>query len=64
MQHLSIAKASATEVQSQLYRALDVNYLTQSQFDHLYQQADHIAGMITNLMKYLKNSPQKGLKYD
>ncbi len=64
IQHISIAKASAAEVQSQLYRALDCQYLTQAQFDQLYQQADHIAAMLTNLMKYLKNSPQKGPKYD
>jgi len=64
IQHLSIAKASAAEVQSQLYRALDCQYITQDHFDQLYQQANHIAAMLTNLMKYLKASPQKGPKYN
>lgn len=64
IQHLSIAKASAAEVQSQLYRALDNQYITQNQFDQLYQQANQIAAMLTNLMKYLINSPRKGLKYE
>ncbi|MDX1906129.1 MAG: four helix bundle protein [Bacteroidia bacterium] len=63
-QHLSIAKASAAEVQSQLYRALDQHYLTQTQFNQLYSQADHIIAMITKLMQYLKTTTHKGPKYD
>ena len=33
------ARRSAVEVQSQLYTALDANYITQADFDILYEQA-------------------------
>ncbi len=63
IQYLSCSKASANEVQSQLYRALDYQYITQKTFDELYLEADHIIGKITNFMKYLTQSENKGSKY-
>lgn len=64
MQYLSFSKGSATEVQSQLYRALDYQYINQEIFDQLYENTNHIIGKITNLMKYLANSDNKGTKYN
>jgi len=39
---LWIAKGSASEVQSQLYSALDLGYITQMQFDTLYDDVNAI----------------------
>ena len=54
-QFLFIAKASAAEVQSQLYVALDQTYLTQEQFDHLYAKSDEVARITSGLIQYLLN---------
>src|SRR5688572_13719292 len=37
-QYLSVAKGSSGEVRSRLYVALDAGYLTQDEFDRLYEQ--------------------------
>lgn len=63
IQYLSCSKGSANEVQSQLYRALDFGYINQKTFDELYLQVDHVIGKITNFMKYLAKSDNKGVKY-
>ncbi|MEM6525042.1 MAG: four helix bundle protein [Bacteroidota bacterium] len=60
---LTISKASAAEVKSQLYRALDRNYIDQDEFDGTYLLADEIGKMITGLIKYLNKSEIKGLKF-
>ena len=48
-QFLSVAKASCGEVRSQLYIALDVGYLTQSEFDNLLAQAEEVSRIISAL---------------
>ena len=48
---LWIAKGSASEVQSQLYSACDLGYLTQSQFDVLYNKVNVVQVKIYNLIK-------------
>jgi len=53
---LSIARASAAEVQNDLYIALDLNYISQTEFNELYQEAKKIAKQINGLMTYLKSS--------
>ena len=63
IQFLTIAKASAGESRSQLYRIVDRNYITQNEFDQLKQKATIISGKIGNLIKYLKSSDFKGPKY-
>jgi four helix bundle protein len=63
LQFLSIARGSAGEVRSQLYIALDQDYLTESVFEELTSHAREISRMLTGLMTYLRNSGLKGTKY-
>lgn len=51
---LGTAHASAAEVQSHLYVALDQNYISKRNFERLYSQADEISKMIQGFSKYLR----------
>ena len=51
---LSISRRSASEIQSQLYIALDQNYILKEDFFKLYQETEEIRKMITGFIKYLK----------
>ena len=62
-QFLSFSKGSAGEAKSQLYRALDSQYINQETFDKLYSEIDRIGGKLVNLMKYLSSSDFKGAKF-
>ncbi len=53
-QYLFIAKASAAELQSHLYIALDRSYLNQERFSHLYDRIDFYARQVSNLITYLR----------
>lgn len=52
---LSIARASSSEVQNDLYIALDLIYISQVEFNQSYQKAKKIAKQINGLMTYLKS---------
>ena len=51
---LDYAKASAGEVRSMLYLALDLGYLDEETFRNLHQAANTLSARITKLMTYLK----------
>ncbi len=53
-QFLTFAQRSALEVQSLLYVALDVNYITREQFRSTYAQVERIAAFIGALKQSLK----------
>ena len=57
-QFLFISKSSAAEVQSQLYVALDQNYITKKQFEKIYNQAETVSKLNSGFIKYL-NKPKK-----
>jgi four helix bundle protein len=63
-QFLSIAKGSAGEVKSQLYRAMDYKYITNEQFDELFAKTTSISSKLSNLIKYLKTTQFKGTKFN
>lgn len=63
VQFLYIAKASAGEVRSHLYVALDQEYLTREEFTQLAEQAKRISMMIHGLIKALSASEYRGVKY-
>lgn len=53
---LRYAQRSCTEVQSELYVALDQDYVTKAQFDALFEQASRTRSRIGGLIKYLLSS--------
>lgn len=60
---LSIAKGSCGEARSQLYIALDRNYITQKEFDSAYEQLNETGKLIGGFMNYLKQSDLRGSKF-
>ena len=52
---LSIARASSSEVQNDLYIALDLKYISEEEFKKMYAEAKEIAKQINGLMTYLKS---------
>ena len=55
VQFLFISKSSAAEVQSQLYVALDQNYITKEIFQQIYDQAEIVSKLNSGFIKYLKS---------
>ena len=64
IQFLFIAKGSVTEIQAQLYVALDVGYINKKQFDEIYKLTDDTGNLIGGFIRYLKNTDLKGAKYN
>ena len=63
VQFLSMAKGSVSEVQAQLYVAVDVGYLTKAQFQQLYSLSQSTGNLIGGFIRYLAASEHKGAKY-
>ena len=64
IQFLFIAKSSLAETKSQLYRALDYSYISIDEFNETYNECNDIAKMVMGLIKYLKRTEYKGIKFN
>lgn len=63
-QFLTVAKGSCGEVRSQLYRAIDRDYISQAVYNNLNNSAENISRMIAGLIKYINSSDFKGSKFN
>jgi four helix bundle protein len=63
VQFLTIGKGSAEELKSQLYRGLDNDYISQTEFDELYSKTEKYCKMTGGLISYLNGSEIKGQKF-
>jgi four helix bundle protein len=55
---LKVARRSGSEVQSELYLALDRKYITEADLKQAYDQADEAKRLINGLIAYLRKSGQ------
>jgi four helix bundle protein len=58
-QFLFIARGSTAEVQSQLYVALDLEYINSDKFKLLYQDTIIIIKLLSGFIKYLQKTNKK-----
>lgn len=63
LQFLYISKGSCGEFRSQLCQALDREYLTQKEFEELYNLAMEVIVLLQKLINYLEQSELKGTKF-
>ena len=64
IQFLSVAKGSCGETRNQSYRAFDSNYISQEVLNELLNRTETISRKTANLIKTLKSSDRKGVKFD
>ncbi len=63
IQFLFIAKASTAEIESQLYVALDNDYINKEQFVEATSLTSAVKSLLSGFIRYLKKSDMKGYKF-
>jgi four helix bundle protein len=63
IQFLTFSKGSCGETRSQLYRAMDYQYITQDEFDAAYKMTLEESKMLKGFIQYLKDSDLKGNRF-
>ena len=63
IQFLGHSKGSCGEVRSQLYVALDAQYVTRDKWQELYERCLDISRLLDGFIKYLQNTDIKGRKF-
>ncbi|HSF82415.1 MAG TPA: four helix bundle protein [Anaerolineales bacterium] len=70
IEYLGRAKASAGELRSQIYLALDHHYLSQDEFNQVFECAEITSKQLSRFMQYLATQPnarrirEDGASYD
>jgi len=59
VQFLFISKSSAAEVQSEAYVTLDQKYISQKDFQEIYDQAERVSKLDSGLITYLLKNDKK-----
>ena len=59
IQFLFVSKSSATEVQSEAYVALDQEYISQDEFQKIYDQPEKVSRLDSGFITYLLQNKKK-----
>lgn len=63
IQVLSISKGSLYEIRTQLYIAIDLNYISEKEFSTVNNLIDEVGKLINGFINYLQKSELKGSKF-
>ncbi len=63
IQFLYISKGSCGELRSQMYRALDRKYITETEFDAICTDLKKLSFLIQKFIHYLESNTFKGIKH-